>query len=246
MANTDFLFESEIDQGVLVRVPGGPFLAGGPEHFEGDCPPFWKTLPDFFIGLHPVTNAQYKRFVDGTRHDPPSVPTSGLTVWSGRDFPEELADHPVVNVTWQDALDYCEWAGVRLPTELEWEKAARGEDGRTYPWGCEWHDDRCRNDINRRIDTTASVWHYTPGTSQWGCYQMSGNVWEWCADWFHPDSYIRYARGQQSAPKTGRERVVRGGSWFNVSEETFRCTYRFHCRPTETDTHYGFRVARDA
>lgn len=244
MANIDFLVEVPTDKSVLVRVPGGPFLAGGSEHYEGNCQPFWVEVPDFYIGLHPVTNAQYKRFVDSARHAPPRVPSSGSTVWSGKSYPEDLADHPVVNVTWQDALDYCEWAELRLPGELEWEKAARGSDNRRFPWGSEWRADLCRNDVNRRTETTSSVWDYPAGVSESGCYQMSGNIWEWCADWYHPDAYRRYARGHKSPPENGKQRLVRGGSWFNVAEETFGCAYRFHMSPTETDTHYGFRVAR--
>ena len=246
MANSDFLIENEKDGSLLVKIPRSSFLAGGLEHHQGGCKPFWIEVPDFYLGLHAVTNAQYKRFVNSTAHTPPRKPLSGTSIWSGRDFPPELADHPVVCVTWADARAYCEWAELRLPGELEWEKGARGEDGRAYPWGSHWDEDLCRNDINRRIETTTSVWSYPQATSAWGCYQMSGNVWEWCADWHQPNTYRRYARGELSAPVPGKSRVVRGGSWFNVAEESFLCSYRFQCRPGDAETHYGFRVAGDA
>ena len=226
---------------LMAGVPPGKFQAGGLGGDEGGAL-FEVDLPGFHIGMHPVTNAQYAAFVREAKHRPPEKSADwGTPVWKNGSFPAEKAAHPVVCVSWDDAQSYCQWAGLRLPTELEWEKAARWADGRKYPWGQEWNPAKCRNSNSKGGETTSRVWGYPAGASACGGSQMSGNVWEWCADWYEDKAYDRYRKGALTPPPNGSSRVLRGGSWHVDFPIHFSASGRCHVAPDIRNDYFGFR-----
>ncbi len=196
----------------MIRIPAGEFIYGEEDRLE--------YLPEYWISKTPSTNVQYLRFVRETDHSPPYH-------WKEKSPKAEIADHPVVWVSLYDAKDYADWAGMDLPTEKEWEKAARGTDGRIYPWGNEWRDGYCNTD-KARISTTTPVGRYSPpGDSPYGCVDMVGNVWEWTVS--------RYDLEED-------ERVLRGGSW-NDYLNFARAAYRGLNLPlNRSNFNIGFRV----
>ena len=170
----------------------------------------------FELARTPVTNAQYERFVaEGGAAAPPH--------WPAPD------DHPVTFVDWHEASAFCAWAGGRLPTEAEWEKAARGTDGRTYPWGDEEDESRAAVGDGIKHGSTSPVGSHPDGASPYGLLDLAGNVWEWTSTEYPPG-----------------ERVLRGGSFASPGLAWARCTMRSHSRPVRRQAHIGFRVARDA
>ena len=237
------------DGSLLIRIPAGEFILGSDRWPEEGGEAFAVTLDhDYYIAVHEVTNAQYKRFVDATGHRPPTEhDTDGEPepIWQGNGFPADQADHPVTGVSWEDAQAYCRWAGLRLPTELEWERAARGTDGRAWPWGNDWDETRCRSATVERTGT-ASVYDYPNGRSPWGLYNMAGNVAEWCLDGYEGALvYERYKSGD-FAPELDAAglNVTRGGDWY-MSEFDFllRTSQRGYSPPAERHPYLGFRPA---
>ncbi len=209
-------FESPLrqDVGEMVTIPGGEFLMGSDD--VGAVQPRRIYLPDFQIDKYETTNAQYRVFAEETGHPAPD------TVYS-----DAVADYPVTNVSWEDALAYCEWAGKRLPSEAEWEKAARGTDGFIYPWGNEWRDG-VANTREAKIGGVTPVGEFSAGASPYGVQDMAGNVWEWVDDWATPEQV---------------NKIIRGGAWNAINRwaQTFA---RNETPPTYTQDNLGFRCAR--
>jgi len=207
-------FENSRDGTVLAFIPEGDFLAGK----DG----FRVHLHPYYLALTCVTNAQYAQFLTESR--PNSTKLASLLNLRQTaaihkedhtyEVDPEKADFPVVWVTWEGASAYSKWASLRLPSELEWEKGARGVDGRLYPWGDEWGDGRSQpTKTERKPEEITSVWAYPTARSPYGLYQMIGNVYEWNADWYEEDAYQRYAQGDLRPPWQGENKMLRGGPW---------------------------------
>jgi formylglycine-generating enzyme len=219
------------DGSVMVRVPAGEFEMG--DGREGDCPKHRVYVGEYWIGVYCVTNRQYGRFVKETGHRAPD---------NDRWKKEGLLDHPVTDVSWDDAVAYGKWAGLELPSEAQWEKACRGPLGLIYPWGNEWDKGKCRNGENKGSEETAEVWGYPVGVSGSGTYQQSGNVWECCADWYEREYYKRSAARDPRGPEWGSLRVRRGGGWGYGVASDFRGAGRESFDPHFRYDYQGFRL----
>ena len=229
----------------FVHIPAGHFQMGSPKG-EGDAdehPQHKVHLDEYWMGKAPVTNQQYQAFVRATGREAPDH-------WKKGNIPEGKENHPVVYVTWQDAVDFCAWVSeigsqkVCLPTEAEWEKAARGTDGRKYPWGNEKLTKSLCNYGGLLSGNTSPVGKYSPqGDSPYGCVDMAGNVWEWMADRYDSGYYTNSPSGNPQGPTSGQRRVIRGGSWNNFGYDV-----RSANRNWEGSSYYGnylgFRCAR--
>jgi formylglycine-generating enzyme required for sulfatase activity len=221
----------------MILIPAGEFVMGSDEA-DDEKPPHKVSLDAFYIARYPVTNADYKKFVDATKHAPPSH-------WSNGKIPQGKENHPVVNVSWKDAVAYCEWAGRRLPTEAEWEKAASWDDikkeKRVYPWGKEFDKNKC-NSFASGIGDTMPVGPYSAkgGDSAYGVGDMAGNVWEWCSS--HYQKYPYHADDGRENMRSGNPRVLRGGSWTS-NQDYARCAYRNRYNPVNRDYNFSFRIA---
>ena len=237
----------------MVLVPEGSFMMGSTEGDPDEKPVVEVVLESFYIDQFEVTNASYKECVDlGICSRPLQFDSQTRLQYYGAN---EYANFPVIYVTWEDANVYCEWRGARLPTEAEWEKAARGPDGWKYPWGNEFEEGRanycggavfCPSEPNDGFKGTAPVDAFESGISPYGAYQMAGNVNEWVADWYDKNYYRSLEDGAENptGPAQGQERSIRGGS-FGLNAEKLRTTNRGFGNPFNASEYDGFRCAAD-
>ena len=232
----------------MVKIPAGEFLMGSPEGegHDDERPQHTLYLPDYYIARTPVTNAQFARFIENggylqrefwTEADWRVKEKEGWTqprYWADKKWNQP--DLPVVGISWYEALAYARWAGGSLPSEAEWEKAARGTDGRLWPWGNEWDPDRC-NSAEKGPGRTTPVGQYSPaGDSPYGVADIAGNVWEWTADWYQPYPETTY----QSSEFGEKYRVLRGGAWGNLRYGA-RAAFRGRYFPVDRGSFVGFR-----
>lgn len=208
-------------QGDMVLIPAGPFEMGLSEGKQDFSPERRVYLDAFYIDRHEVTNAEYERFDASHR----------------RDRSSDCDDCPVTNVSFSDAAAYAQWAGKRLPTEAEWEKAARGPDGFLYGYGSAYRKDTAR----LQADNAVRVGAHLP--NGYGVFDMLGNVWEWCADYWDKRYYRQSPERNPQGPSRGPGRVIRGGSYKNGSE--VHLATRSWSRPGYRYRSIGFRCARD-
>ncbi len=230
------------DGAPMVLIPAGEFVMGSPdgEGLDNEQPEHKVWVDAFYLDKYEVTNARYEKFMEETgRARPKFWEQLDLTVHS------EL---PVVGVSWDDAKAYCEWAEKRLPTEAEWEYAARGTDRRRYPWGNAEPNAQLANYAKRWShkfydDRLEPVNSHEAGKSPFGVYNMAGNVFEWVADWYEIKYYMRSPERNPPGPETGELKVMRGGSW-NFASEYLRTASRMKLKPLEREADIGIRCAR--
>ncbi len=259
-------WEADFGDGIImIYIPEGEFLMGSDEG-RNEKPIRSVYLDGYWIGKNVVTVGQYMRFAEETKSHYPEWKDSNSKHYLTMGEALTGKDYPIVGVSWEDVVVYCEWLSkilkpsFCLPTEAQWEKAARGTDGRTYPWGndpligdrANIADKQCylKNSFgweDRSIDDgyafTSPVGSYPRGASPYGALDMAGNVWELCQDWYEENYYIKSSNKNPKGPKSGELRVMRGGSWFDGSDFC-RCASRSFYPPARRDCSIGFRLAR--
>ncbi|UCE24896.1 MAG: formylglycine-generating enzyme family protein [Candidatus Zixiibacteriota bacterium] len=225
--------EAIVDSSDMVLIPAGTFMMGAEGELEYS-PPHEVFIDSFYMDKHEVTNAEYLKFCEATGHPIPDL--WGMDVYHcGSDYP----DYPVVGVNWRDASAYATWAGKRLPTEAEWEYAARGGlEGMNYPTGNETDSTLA----NLKSDGTVPAGSYPP--NGYGLYDMAGNTNEWVADYFGFDYYKNSPRENPQGPEIGKFRVIRGGGWHS-GPSCGRVFVRNGLAPNWVDFNVSFRCVRD-
>jgi formylglycine-generating enzyme required for sulfatase activity len=224
---------------VQVLVPAGEFIMGTNETgLQKNRPAHKVNLSPFWVDQVEVTNGMYELCVEAGKCPPPATDHNPYYGHS------RYKNYPVVYVTWYDAEAYCKWAGRRLPTEAEWEKAARGTEKLSYPWGNALPNPTLAN-FNLNVGALLDVTRYPLGASPYGALNMAGNVREWVADWFHEFYYIVSPGENPVGPPSGTQRSLRGGS-YDDSDTQIRTFNRFSHAPASPGINRGFRCASDA
>ena len=228
---------SDVDGMVKLYVPAGEFEMGSTEGDSNEDPVHTVYLDAYWIDQTEVTNAKYEKCVEAGACDAPE--DDGSYTRDSYYGNSQYDDYPVIYVDWNQAGSYCEWAGRRLPTEAEWEKAARGDDGRTYPWGDKNPSSSMLN-YDKNVGDTSEVGSYPAGESPYGALDMAGNVWEWVNDWYDEDYYGRSPDMNPPGLSSGEYRVLRGGSW-NNNDDLLRSALRNADYPDGAWSNLGFR-----
>jgi len=239
--DTDSTQISKADGMIQMYVPTGAFSMGSDMGSSDERPIHTVILNAFWIDKFEVTNAMYAICVRvGKCLLPKNVESVTRSSYYGN---TQFDNYPVISVTWEDANVYCRWAGRRLPTEAEWERAARGIDGRVYPWG-NAPPDKDKSNFNFNVGDTIGVGRYPNGMSPFGVLDMAGNVWEWVNDWYDEKYYNdSSANNNPRGPTSGQYRVLRGGAW-NSQDIMIRVSYRGKNVPTYfSSLSIGFRCA---
>jgi formylglycine-generating enzyme required for sulfatase activity len=242
----------------MAKVESGEFTMGSNKGDKDERPIHRVYLDEFMMGKYPMTNEEFKVFVDEGGYSNDEYWTKEGWEWKEEEkisVPEywheekwNRPNFPVVGVNWYEAAAYASWLSektgknYRLPTEAEWEKAARGTDGREYPWGNEFDKNNC-NSKECGLGRTSPVGIFIKGESPFGCLDMAGNVYEWCFDWFDGGYYKKSPKKNPQGPKTGSGRVLRGGCWFGVSS-LCRASSRYRLNPVNRARLVGFRLVR--
>jgi formylglycine-generating enzyme required for sulfatase activity len=225
----------------MVQIPEGPFTMGSKEGDPDEAPEHQVYLATYYIDKKEVTQAEYERYVKMTKRGKPFIPV----------FEDDQAkilkpELPAMGMSWADADAYCKWAGKRLPTEAEWEKAGRGEGKRRYPWGDEFGTGRANVDGDEDgFKYLAPPGSFESGRSPYGLYDMTGNVAEWVADTYDEHYYQKMPYRDPPGPEEGQHKVIRGGSW-RETQHNARLSKRFQAKMWRTDTTIGIRCAKDA
>ena len=233
----------------IIYISAGKFTMGSKDGRSSERPVHTVYLKAYYMDKYEVTNGQYGAFMKATGKSAPKE-------WNDIRFNE--SNQPVVGVSWYDAEAYCKWAGKRLPTEAEWEKAARGTDARVYPWGNDFDCGRGNFDDETKYDREtvpggagcdgyveiAPVGRFPSGASPYRVHDMAGNAWEWVNDWYDRAYYARSPNKNPTGPDSGKYRVLRGGSW-NYGPDYVRAAFRGRSEPDYRDDLIGFRCVKD-
>jgi sulfatase modifying factor 1 len=232
------------DETELVVIPAGEFIMGHKSSYDTLPVRDKMNLPAFSIDKYEVTNKRYKRFIDATGYKVPWSQEPAVAAyiwdWQKRMYPEGKGDDPVVLVSWDDAKAFCTWAGKRIPTEAEWEKAARGPKGKPYPWGNDWANGKA-NTSESGLKQTSPAGAFKDDVSEYGVYDLAGNISEWVEEWFAPYP----GNPMTSYEERNKYRVLRGGSW-DYAHSIANGYHRQYALPQSQMTAIGFRCVKAA